>query len=310
MSHLRAGLSGCGHVTATQLLALREQHDCAVVALHDDDPAALDACGAATGIALRTGSYDELLATGVDFVVLAGAERLAERAALAAEQSAHVLAYAEAADDEGALGAALSACERGEVRLGLVPPLLGDPALHDLRALLAGGAIGALTELHVQAPASPMALVSLAAWLTGRPARAVHAASPDEDGARRTTLLLPGDAQVWLDTGPAAGTTVIANGSDGWCVIRSTDLGMQTLRPWRGEVLSSPDATTERWSPRVAAQEAAARSRAEPHGAFARWLEDRDVFPVPGEQLVEDLRTLAALRRSLATGRAEDVPRS
>ncbi len=310
MSLLRAGLSGCGHVSAAQLLALREQRDCEVVALHDDDPRALAAVGAATGVSLLLPTFAELLATGIDFVVLAGGEALAERSMLAAEQSAHVLLHAAAADDVDGLATAVSACERGEVHLGLVAPLLGDPALHDLRALLVSGAIGALTELHVQAHASPMALVPLVAWLTGRPARRVSAAREDPRGNRLVTLQLPGGATITLTTGPDAATSLIAHGTDGRCEIRPHDIGMQTMRPWHGEVLCSPSAGSEHWSERVPAQEASARGRAEPHGTFARWIDDRDVFPCPGEQLLEDLRTLVALQASLGSGRSEDVSRS
>ncbi len=42
-------------------------------------------------------------------------------------------------------------------------------------------------------------------------------------------------------------------------------------------------------------------------GRFARWLEDTDDYPCPGEQASEDLRVVAAMLRALESGRSEDV---
>lgn len=310
MNALRAGLSGCARFLADEHQTLLLQHDCDLVALHDDDRAALFACAAMTGITLRAHDYAALLATGVDFVVLRGAHHLAERAAAAAEQGAHVFVHHDALDggaDCDALAAVVAACEQHDLRLGFGAPLLHDPALHDLRALLASGAIGALTELQLCGAAPLGAFVPLAAWLTGRPARSVR--MQNSGGSPRATLQLAGDATVQLACTPHAASSVTVHGTEGWCIVQPERCGLQTRTGWNGNVIASNDPGQERWIERDASAETQARGRAEPHGTFARWIEECDVFPCPGEQLVEDLRTLRALEASQRSGQDQAVLR-
>ena len=72
MTTLRAGLSGCGAVGLRAVAQIRTHDQCDVVALHDPDPAALQRAGERTGIGVRTADFAQLLASGIDFVILAG----------------------------------------------------------------------------------------------------------------------------------------------------------------------------------------------------------------------------------------------
>ena len=52
---------------------------------------------------------------------------------------------------------------------------------------------------------------------------------------------------------------------------------------------------------------ASQRAHSELHGRFARWLQDTDDFPVPGEQAVIDYEILAAMSRAAADGVVVDL---
>ena len=85
---LRAGISGCGPSGRALVAAARVAGLGSVIAAHGDDDAALATLRSATPVGPATTDFAALLATGVDFVVLAGplAARLAQVRA-AAEQA-------------------------------------------------------------------------------------------------------------------------------------------------------------------------------------------------------------------------------
>ena len=100
MTSLRGAWSGCTRAAIGAVQQVRTHGHCDVVAVHDQDAQAVATCRAATGIGSGTTSFDELLATGVDFVVLGGPlhARLAQVEAAAA-QSVHCLCTVPFASD-------------------------------------------------------------------------------------------------------------------------------------------------------------------------------------------------------------------
>jgi predicted dehydrogenase len=305
--------------------------DCDVVIAHDDDPQAARAFAAEAGIARWTTDYDELLHSGVDFVVLTGSmeQRLA-RVTAAAEQGAHVLVQAPMAADLATAEAMLATCERAGVRLGVAVPWLADPILEQVRRMVADDWLGGLAAVQALSASDGMlrvaarpslhpfldggaSMVHLISWLTGRSAERVTAQvsrmfSPNVDDTGVATLALRGNVMATLTTSHVTAMQSFAlHGTDGGVRLGGDRVWLRGRHPFRGEVFDYPQAGVEIVLARgdLAGPLAAAAARSELLGRFARWLEDRDDFPCPGDQAVADMRVVDALLRAARTGTTE-----
>ncbi|MBL9079022.1 MAG: Gfo/Idh/MocA family oxidoreductase [Planctomycetes bacterium] len=341
MSTLRAGLSGCGPLAAAALAALRRGADCDVVAAHDDDDRALAAWRRGFPVGVATTDYRALLATGIDFVVLAGpVGQRREQVCEAAEQAVPVLAAAPWAASTADAEAMVAACQQAELRFGVLVPGFGDPVLDQLRTMLADGWFGGLVAVHTtsgddellqQPPAAGDARLAafafdgdpvlgllaadlhLLAWLCGRRCRRVAAV------AQKGLLPLPHDrigGTLELSGGALATCTVSRTqrgralsivGTDGSAHYADGALVLRGCRRREGPAFTygAIDTTVV-----LAADELRrdpAPATLDPVGRFARWLGDEDGYPCPGDQALQDLRTLAALHRALQSGRSEAV---
>lgn len=343
VSYLRAGLSGCGTRGTRAVEQIRTHAHCDVVALHDPDPHALERLGDAANVDRRATDFDALLQTGVDFVVLAGPcgdrRQQVERAA---DAGVHVLLHAPMAPDAATANAMVAACERGGVRLGVVVPHQGDPVLEQIRQMIAddwlGGPVlvealvgedralrqppppghwlrepargghGALLQL-----AAPQ--VHLATWLTGRAAIAVTAQSSrgfsvlPEDAAVGTAVLRGGAMCTFAASHLTRGAAFAIYGTDGGVRLATDRIWLRGRREFSGPVFEYLEPGDEATLLRADIQEAIAdlAPDAELHGRFARWLDDLDDFPCPGEQGALDMKLLDAWRRAAASGRTEAV---
>lgn len=331
MTSLRAGLSGCSPASLELLRHAARQSSCAVVALHDDDPAARARAGAATGIHVATARFDELLATGVDFVVLAGPldVRLAQVRA-AAEQGAHCLVVAPFAADLATAAAMVEACAKAQVRLGCYTPEFQDPVIEQLRRMIAAdwlggpvvvqGIAGDDLALHDgPAPAHPFVdLVSrhihLTTWLTGRRAVRVTALTtrtfgPRDDGGVATALLRGGIACSFTASHVTVARAFAVHGTDGGFRLAGDRLWLQGRREFRGEVFDylTPGREAVLSREELAPEIAAKAGGNELLGRFARWLDDCDDFPLPGEVALDDLLVVDAMQRAAGSGHSEDV---
>lgn len=330
MTSLRAGISGCSTAATAAAARLRPDAGCALVAAHDDDPAALAAFGAATAIGTLAPAFDRLLATGVDFVVLAGplSHRLTQVRA-AAEQGVHVLALAPLAEDAATAEAMLAACDAAEVELGVATPALADPVIEQLRRMLAAdcfGGLGAVQGLQGDdAALQPLdakslhpvvallgPLVHLTTWVTGRPVVAVTAQTTRslahaDDGAVATAVLRGDIGCTWTTTRLAPARSLGVCGTDGGFHLADDRLWLRSRVPFRGPAFDCPVAGRDLVLDRTELARAATGGAAalEPIGRFARWLDDYDDFPCLGDQAVADLRVVDAVRRAAASGRRE-----
>lgn len=343
VSYLRAGLSGCGTRGTWAVERIRTHAHCDVVALHDPDPQALDRLGDAAGITRRATDFDAMLQTGVDFVILAGPCGIRrDQVERAADAGVPVLMHAPMAPDAPTAEAMVAACERGGVRLGVVVPQQADPVLEQIRQMIAddwlGGAVlvegligedralreppppdhwlrdpargghGALLQL-----ATPQ--VHLATWLTGRAAIAVTAqvsrgfSALPEDAAVGTAMLRGGALCTFAASHLTRGAAFAIYGTDGGVRLATDRIWLRGRREFSGAVFEYLEPGDEATLLRADIQEAIAdlAPDAELHGRFARWLDDLDDFPCPGEQGALDMKLLDAWRRAAASGRTENV---
>lgn len=306
---------------------MRRQHDCDVVALHDADGDALRACAAHHGIGRRCADFDELLATGVDFVILAGPpEARLPQVRAAAEQAVPCLLHVPMAAGLGDAEAMVLEAERHEVRLGLAVPGMHDPLLDELRGMIASGWLGAPVAVHGSAGSvrgtqagSPLLLqaahlVHLTTWLTGLPAVSVTSQHSNTlpglpaDAAAATAELGGGALATYVVTPRPGGDVLSVHGSDGWLVLQHDHIGLCGRVEHRGALLDYLTPGVPVWIERsTLTGTEQAGTRTELHGRFARWLVDEDAFPCPADQALRDLRTLDAMARAAATGRRELV---
>jgi predicted dehydrogenase len=341
VTHLRVGLSGCGRRGALAIANVRTHGHCDVVALHDPDAAALQRLGDGSGVATRVQDFEALLASGIDFVVLAGpcGDR-ARQVEAAAAQGVHCLLHAPMAPDVAAGAAMVAACEQAGVKLGVVVPEQSDPALEQIRQMLADDWLGApvlVTAVHaddaaLQSPppaghwlrdparAGAGALVQLgteqvhlASWLVGRAPLQVTVQATSgfsvlaQDGAVATVLLRGGVLCTFASSHLARGSAFAIHGTDGAVHVLPDRLSLRGRKEWRGDVFDYPAAGEELTLLRADLARAPGAADFELHGRFARWIDDRDDFPCPGDQALQDMRLLDAVARSLASGRTEPV---
>jgi predicted dehydrogenase len=340
---LVAGLSGCGARGAEVMAQVRMHAHCRIGAVHDPDPAALQRIGSIAAGAARCASFEQLLGTGIDFVILAGPCGVrAPQVEAAAAQGVHCLLHTPMAPDAAAAAAMLDACDRGGVKLGVAVPGEADPLLEQIRQMIADDWLGgtvlvqslwaedrALRDppgtghwLRDPARAGNGALLQLAAhhvhlatWLTGRSAVQVTAqesrgfSALGQDGGAATALLRGGVLCTFTASHLTRGSTFAIYGTDGGVRITNDRLWLRGQREFRGDLFDylAPGQETSVLRADVAEAVAARAPDCELHGRFARWIDDLDDFPCPGEQAAHDLRTLDAMRRSIASGRVETV---
>ncbi|MBL8729761.1 MAG: Gfo/Idh/MocA family oxidoreductase [Planctomycetes bacterium] len=331
MTSLRAGLSGCGAAGLAAIAATRTHGHCDIVAAHDPDQAAAQALQRAAGVGTVTSRFEDLLATGVDFVVLTGpAEQRLEQVRLACEQAVPVLLHAPMAPGLADAAAMVAAGEAADVRLGVLVPDIGDPVAEQLRRMLVDGWFGALIAAHgfrgadaaSRAPRSPAdALLPLAddvhlvAWLTGRSCVQVQAQTmrglrPTAVDSAVATARLRGEVQaVFATSHLSAGRSFCVRGTAGSVLWLGDTVVVRGSRGYDGATFGYDGAGAERIVAGAALREARARlaPALEGHGRFARWLDDRDGFPCPAEQALLDMRTLDAMQRALVSGATEPV---
>jgi len=337
---LRAGISGSGALARAAVQRVRTHAFCDVVAAHEPDPAARAAFQRDTGIGFVTADFPALLATGIDFVILAGpcSARL-EQVALAADQGVHCLLHAPMAPDPAVAAAMVAACERAQVKLGVAVQGQEDPVFEQLRAMVAADWLGGPVCVQalwaenplLDAPPGPgdscaaeypaadplLAIgahhVHLATWLLGRPvvrvtAQGTRGLRPLPAESTAATVLFRGNVLGTFTASHLAAARAFAiHGTDGGLRLHGDRLWLRGRSEFHGDVFDYPRPGEELALP---AGELRARSLAraiqhELHGRFARWIDDVDDFPCPGEQALEDQRVLDAIARAVASGAAE-----
>ncbi len=310
--------------------------------MHAEDPATVQAMRDRTGIGLGTSDFAALLATGIDFVVLAGplGARLAQVRA-AAEQAVHCLVYAPMAADLETATAMAAACDKAQVKLGVAVPGQDDPVLDQVRCMIAADWLGGLVcvqgilgddELLRRPPApdnSPcldatghhpfLALMSqhihLASWLCGRSAVAVTAQttrgflSQAHDGGVATAVLRGNVLCTFTVSRLTRVRAIAIHGTDGGVRIAGDRVWLCGRKEYSGDVFDYvvPDREQSFTREDLTAALDALTPTFELHGRFARWIDDCDDFPCPAEQSLLDLRVADAMARAAESGRAETV---
>lgn len=343
MSTLRAGLSGCGARGAQAARLLRASRDCTLAALHDPDGKALHELGGSHAIGIRHQDFDALLQTGVDFVVLAGpcGDRLPQVEAAAA-QGVHCLLHAPMAPDAHTARAMVAACDRAGVKLGLVIPAQADPRCEELRRLVSEDFLGAIVLIHATCaddgvlrnpPASShwrrdprraghgalrqvgSEALHLVHWLCGRAplrvtAQTAHGLSAlPQDSAVATLALRGGGLCTLAASHVASGNVLTLHGTDGHAIVTDEQISLRGRTALGDRLFDYGQPGVERtWS--RAELGPAWTDRApdlELHGRFARWIDDLDDFPCPGDLAAEDLLALEAIDRVQHPDRSEPV---
>lgn len=299
---------------------------------HDDHAPSAQAFAAEAGIGRWTSNYDELLGSGVDFVVLTGPlQQRLQQVQAAAAQGAHVLVQAPMAADAATAREMQRCCDQAQVRLGVAVAWLGDPVLEQVRRMLAADWLGGLvcvqaisgTDAMLRTNATPTpqhpfldsgaALVHLTTWLTGRSvtqvtAQASRLFSPTVDDTGVATMALQGNVLATLIASHLTTVQSFAvHGTDGGVRIAGDRIWLRGHRQFRGAVFEYVRADAELVIARADLESplASGARSTELLGRFARWIEDRDDFPCPGEQAVADMAVIEAMLRSLHSGRAE-----
>jgi len=331
---LRAGLSGCSAAGASLLQRVRGHRDAAIVVAHDDDAARGSAFAAEHGLGTAAASFDALLGSGVDFVVLAGdlATRR-ERVAAAAAQGVHCLLQAPFAADLASAAAMASDCAAAQVKLGVLVPEFADPLWEQVRRMIAadwlGGVVAVQGLLCVDEglrsgagdvpnchPFVDLASrhLHLASWLVGRPAVRVTAQSTRsigdrDDGGVATAVLRGGVACTFTCSRASSAHAFAVHGTDGLVRVAGDRMLLRGREEFHGAAFAYRTPGEELSLSRAELQpELAAQAPAcELVGRFARWIDDCDDFPCPAEQALEDLRVVEAMLRATQSGRTETV---
>ncbi|GAB4158589.1 MAG: hypothetical protein Fur0037_26070 [Planctomycetota bacterium] len=334
MTRLQAGLSGCGATAKTVVEAAMRAADWEIPACYDPDPAAARDLGA--GEPRR--SFDDLLAAGVDFVVLTGpVSTHEEQVRKAAEQGVHCLVHAPFAPDLAAARRMVESCEIHGVKLGVVVPEQEDPLVEQIRLLIDEDYFGPITAVQTLAgddrllrsppPAGdwrrdPAVIGSgaflrlctphlhLCTWLCARPIVELAAVASsgfsvlDQDAVSVSAVLRGG--ALWSMTGThlARGRMIRLSGTDGEAMVDGHGLLLRGRSPVGGYLVDHPRAKEPRLftHPELALRLQALKTRLELHGRFARWLDDRDDFPCTGEQAALDFAAVDAVREAVRSG--------
>lgn len=334
MIALRVGLSGAGPAGLQVVQDVRLHESCDVVAVQDPRAGVAAELARQLDIGLATESFDELLASGVDYVVLTGPldERL-DQVRRCAEQGVPMLLHAPMAADLDTARAMHELCERDEVRLGVCVPMQGDPVVEQLRRMIAadwlGGVVcvqsiagddellrtGAVTARDDVFVTYALARVHLTTWLTGRSAHSVTAQTTSsftpglDDGGVASVLLRGGITCSYLSSRLTRADAFAIHGTDGGLRVAGDRIWLAGQRPFRGHVFDYETPGIEQVLSRQDLQAALTlhRRSSELHGRFARWLEDTDDFPCPSEQAIHDFETVAAMQLAAREQRAIDL---
>ena len=326
---LRAGVYGLGPDGLWTARALAAQDECELAAAGDAASDARDAFAAATGLGLLLPDYEALLATGIDFVVLAGCRReRMHQVRLAAEQGVHCLLHTPMALSGADATVMAATCEAAGVQLGVLVRPLADPVFEQLRRMIAADWLGGVVTVQalaaddellrtgaVQHRIDPFLALSsehvhLATWLTGRRAVTVSAQTtrsfaPDIDDGGVATVVLRGNIPCTYTASRLSRANAFAiHGTDGGVRISGDRIWLTGQRPFSGHVFAYDSPGIEQVLLRRDLEGALAGQRAgcELHGRFARWLDDTDDFPCPIEQAVLDLEVLDAMARAARDG--------
>jgi predicted dehydrogenase len=330
----RAAWSGTGAAALRALDGAAVQGDVTFVALHDERAGRAQRAAEARSIPRWTEDFRDMLSTGVDFVVLTGPldARLGQ-VQLAAEQGASCLLHAPAAPDHATMQAMVAIAAEHEVRIGVYTRYHADPVIEQLRRMIANDWMGGVTAVQaingddallrageVEHHANPFvalasAHVHLATWLTGRSARSVTAQttrsySPQLHDSGVATLVLNGDTSCTFSASQLTQADAFAiHGTDGGLRIAGDRIWLCGHRPFHGHVFDYDTAGTELVLARQELQRslAAQQGTSELHGRFARWLDDTDDFPTPGEQAVIDFQVVDAMAHAAALGVRVDL---
>lgn len=332
MTSLRAGISGCSPASLELVQRARLHEDCEVVAVHDDDEAKARAFAAEARLGFATADFAALLGSGIDFVVLTGPHPTRQaRIEAAAAQSAHVLVASPLAPDLATARAIVRTCEAAEVRLGVMVPEFADPIFEQLRRMISHdwlggvvavqGILGDDAALRGSDPDSYHPFVELASrqlqltrWLTSRRAVSVTAQTTrtfgrHDDGGAATVVLrggIPGTFAV------SHATTVRAfaiHGTDGGIRVAGDRLWLRGRREFRGEIFAYTHPGQELALSRAELQPelTAHAPAAELIGRFARWLDERDDYPCPGDEALADFAVVDAMLRAARSQRTEAI---
>jgi predicted dehydrogenase len=249
--------------------------------------------------------------------------------------------HAPMAPDAATADEMVAVCERAGVRLGVVVPQQADPVLEQIRQMIADdwlggpvlveGLIGDDTVLRSPPPpehwlrdpqkSGAGALLQLAAphvhmatWLTGRAALRVTAQASSgfsalpEDAAVGTAVLRGGAVCTFAASHLTRGAAFVY-GTDGGVRLATDRIWLRGQHEFSGAVFEYLEPGDEATLSRADIQEAIADTGrdAELHGRFARWLDDLDDFPCPGDQGAQDMKLIDAWRRAAQSGRTETV---
>jgi predicted dehydrogenase len=336
--NLRAGIFGCGPDGLWSAARMARLPQCELAALGDRDPARLATAVEGSGVALGAATFDELLATGVDFVVLAG--DLADRPALvsaAAEQGVSCLLHAPCAASAAEAEALQAHCDAGGARFGVLVRAQGEPVFEQLREMVASGWFGGIAQvqclagsddllrhppvagdprLAAAAAADPLQKlashhVHLVRWLTGLRPRSVSVQPSagflplPSDGAVATVRLCGHAMATFAASWRCAADDLALYGHDGRVRVSASHVVLAGRTDYDGPCFAyraGTELVLERAG--LGAGDAPASDL---HGRVAQALDDCGDFPCPGEQAIEDLRLLDAIARALRTGTTEDV---
>jgi|GEM_PF-5772199 len=308
---------------------MEHQRQCTLAAVHDAREDHAKRFADAGDLKFWTSDFKAMLGYGVDFVVLAGplAERL-EQVQLAAEQGLPVLLHTPAAPDLPTMQAMTAIAAEHETRIGVYTRHHADPVIEQLRRMIAADWIGGVTTvqsivgddelLRTRSTAEQVdpfidlasAHVHLATSLIGRRAQSVTAQATrafltDANDSGVATVVLRGNVSCTFSATRLARADAFAiHGTDGGVRMAGDRIWLRGHRPFRGHVFDYKTPGVEQVLARrdIESTLAAHRTKCELHGRFARWLEDTDDYPVPGEQAVVDFEILDAMTRAAALG--------
>jgi predicted dehydrogenase len=333
VSTLRVGISGCTDAAKVIVQAARAHRDCEVVAAHDEHGPTLTTWQRELGLGFATTQFEALLGSGVDFVVLCGdPKKRRQQVEAAAAQSVPCLLRGPLAQDLADATAMVSAADAAGVKLGVMVDGQQDPVFEQLRRMLAADWLGGIVAISAMTgddawlsrgerqPPSPfferiVGDVALCSWLCGRSVVRVTAqqvrtiAAGGADTAVATALLQGNIAATFVGSQVTAVRALAVHGTDGGVRIAGDRIWLLGKREFAGQIFDYPTPghpivlSREELRPALRQLE----PLAEPLGRFARWLDDCDDFPCPGEQALADLRVAAAMERATLSARAEDV---
>ena len=141
-------------------------------------------------------------------------------------------------------------------------------------------------------------------------AQSVRGFLPIPNDGTVATAILRGNVMCTFAATHLARVRVFAvHGTDGGVRLAGDRIWLTGHTEFRGDVFDYLTPGQERIFTRdeLAPALAAKAPECELHGRFARWIDDCDDFPCPGEQAALDHRVFDAFQRAAASGRTEQV---